>query len=195
MSPSLVTVNPMDDLNQLKQWARDYNLKPDDPLWGAYQAGLTAAKSAEAAAKALADIHAAIAAIPIAAERAPKIQQELVALRKQVESLDRKSEKLTREFGSQAQLLLGRAEREQRERIYAIGKEFRNSLDRPPRSYLFWVVALVVVSLGFGGWFQNEVLILHHRIAPAPIAVRPSGQPDCVKTQDGQTVCLLTRSK
>lgn len=181
--------------NELEAWASKYQLTPDDPLWGAYQAGLTAAKAAESAARALADIHAAIAAIPVAAEQAPKIQEELAALRVQVESQGQKLEKLTDWFQHQAKMLLMQAQTEQQERIWAVAKEFRNSLDRPPRSYLAWVAALVVVSLVFGGWFEREALTLRHRIAPAPIASLSSGKPDCVKTQDGQTVCLLTRSK
>jgi len=188
--------------HDLQIWARDYGLKADDPLYGAYLAAEASAQGAEAATQALEKIQAAIDRIPVAAEQAPRIVEELTALRKAVEASDASAVRLHAEFGRQGEhflkmlaltadrLFLTEA-RERKERIESIAREIGQRLDRPPRSYFGIVLVLLVACLFAGGWFEHETLEIHHLISPHPIAYLPSGKPDCVPVQGGREACVI----
>jgi len=190
------------DKRALQDWVREYGLKADDPLYGAYLAVQASAQGAEAATQALGKIQAAIDRIPVAAEQAPRIAEELAALRKAVEASDARTERLHAEFERQGEHLLKMLQRtsdriflnerhERKERIDAIAREIGERLDRPSRSWFGVVLVLCVTCLFAGGWFEHETLEIHHRIAPHPIAYLPSGKPDCVPVQGGREACVI----
>jgi len=190
------------DKRALQDWAREYGLKADDPLYGAYLAAQAAAQGAETSTQALADIKAAIDRIPVAAEQAPRIAEELAALRKAVEASDARTERLHAEFERQGEhflkMLKATSDRvflnerqERKERIEAIAKEIGERMERPSRSYFGLVLVLCAACLFFGGWFEHETLELHHEIAPRPITYLPSGKPDCIPVKGGQEACFI----
>jgi hypothetical protein len=191
--------------HDLQNWARDYGLKADDPLYGAYLAAEAAAQGADAATQALEKIQAAIDRIPVAAEQAPHIAGELAALRGAIEASKGESERLLGEFERQGEHLLKMLQhtsdriflnerQERKERIDAIAREIGEHLDRPSRSSFGLVLVLCVACLFAGGWFEHESLKLHHEIAPRPIAYLPNGKPDCVPVHSNsrREACFTT---
>jgi hypothetical protein len=190
------------DKRALQDWAREYGMKADDPLYGAFLAAEASTQGAEAATQALGEIQAAIDRIPVAAEQAPRIVEEIAALRKAVEASDARAERLHAEFGRQGEHFLKMLKltsdriflnerQERQERIAAIAREVGERLDRPSRSYFGFVLILCIASLLAGGWFEHETLEIHHRIAPRAIAYLPSGKPDCVPVQGGREACVI----
>jgi hypothetical protein len=186
----------------LQDWAREYGLKADDPLYGAFLAAEAAAQGAETSTQALADIKAAIDRIPVAAEQAPRMVEELAALRKAVEASDARTERLHADFERQSEHFLKMLKltsdriflnerQERKERIEAIAKEIGERMERPSRSYFGLVLVLCAACLFFGGWFEHETLELHHEIAPRPITYLPSGKPDCIPVKGGQEACFI----
>jgi hypothetical protein len=190
------------NLRDLETWAKDYGLKSDDPLYGAFLAAKAAAQGAEKSAQALTGVQAAIEKIPAAAENGSRIVEGLAALRDRVDALESRAERLLDDFerhGEHHMKMLDLTtkrvflteQRERQERIEAIAKEVRESAERPPRSYFMAVVTLLIVSLFVGGWLEHENLRLHHQIAPAPIVYLPSGKPDCIRVQGGWEACFI----
>jgi len=188
--------------HDLQNWARDYGLKADDPLYGAYLAAQASAQGAETSTQALTEIKAAIDRIPVAAEQAPRIAEELAALRGAIEASRDESGRLLGEFERQGEYFLKMLKttsdriflnerQERKERIDAIAREIGERMDRPSRSWFGVVLILCVACLFAGGWFEHENLELHHEIAPHPVAYLPSGEPDCISTQGGREACLL----
>jgi len=189
------------DKRTLQDWARDYGLKADDPLYGAYLAAQAAAQGAETSTQALTEIKAAIDRIPVAAEQAPRIVEELAALRGGIEASRAESERLLGEFEREGDHLLKMLKltsdriflaekRERRERIDAIAREILDRVERPSKSHFGLVLALCTACFFTGGWLEHESLKLRHEIAPRPIAYRANGRPDCVHVQGGREACF-----
>ncbi|MGC9216955.1 hypothetical protein, partial [Acidithiobacillus sp.] len=81
----------------VESWANKWNIKEDDPLYGAVLAVRESQAGAAQAAQAVQEIQAAMAKIPVAAEQAPRIISSIRGLSDNVENLVRATKNMQKE--------------------------------------------------------------------------------------------------
>ena len=193
---------PHDLQARILRLVADRGMDKDDPVLDLFVAAETVKDAATTIEKALNDGVAQVRESLAEGQHSPHIVEEIAALRGVIEASRAESGRLLGEFERQGDHLLKMLKltsdriflnemHERKERIEAIVREVGERLDRPSRSYFGFVLVLCVACLFAGGWFEYETLKVHHWIAPHPIAVLPSGKPDCIPAQGGQEACFI----